>query len=219
MSEILQGDTLLVPVAGFEVTPLGVVIHGDPSYDVWEVMVKQVLYVRAVLPWVLGDLLNFGESHYGEKYAQAIEVTGHEYQTLANYASVCRRVPMERRQAELSFSHHALVASQAPEEQTRLLYDAWDQYMTTAQLRAVVNEVGTDPIREPVAKPVLLAECEPVEEPVKPVAKPARLELTEAELRALIVLLEVEAPPHAGSDAGILLSSVWTKCEDLFLSL
>ena len=207
MNDVLTGETLLVPVQGFEVTPLGVVVHGQPDYAAWEVMVKQVLYVRAVLPWVLGDLLNYGESRYGEKYAQAIEVTGHEYQTLANYASVCRRVPMERRQAELSFSHHALVASRAPEEQVQLLHTAWDEYMTTAQLRAVVSE--------PVAKPVVIAESEPIREPV---IVPVVLELTEAELRALIVLLEVEAPAHVG-DAGILLSSVWTKCEDLFLSL
>ena len=200
MNDVLTGETLLVAVQGFEVTPLGVVIHGQPTYDAWEIMVKQVLYVRAVLPWCIGDLLNFGESHYGEKYAQAVEVTGHEYQTLANYASVCRRVPIERRQAELSFSHHALVASRAPEEQVQLLHTAWDEYMTTAQLRAVVNEVWTDSVVEPV----VIAESAPIVEPV-------RLDLTEAELRALIVYLEKSDDPT--------IASVLEKAEALWLSL
>jgi hypothetical protein len=40
-----------------------------------------------------GDALNYGETRYGERYSQAMEVTGHSYQSLANYAWVAKAVP------------------------------------------------------------------------------------------------------------------------------
>ena len=60
--------------------------------------------------WWLGDLLNFAQSKWGEKYTQALEDTGYEYDTLARASYMASRFPPDRRRAGLSFSHHREVA-------------------------------------------------------------------------------------------------------------
>lgn len=71
--------------------------------------------------WALGDFILFGEATLGEKYAQAMEATGRQRQTLMNYASVANRVPRSRRRETLTFTHHQMVASLDPRTQTRML--------------------------------------------------------------------------------------------------
>jgi hypothetical protein len=56
--------------------------------------------------FMIGDVINFGQSKWGDKYQQAMEQTGRAYKTLADYASVARRIPAAKRRSSLSFSHH-----------------------------------------------------------------------------------------------------------------
>ena len=183
-------------------------VHGEPSFAEWSAMMAQVLHVRGALPYWIGDMLLYGECAYGEAYAQAIEVTGYEYQTLANYASVCRRVPPERRQAELSFSHHALVAALSPEDQTHWLHEAWDLYWTTADLRDALR----DKARELVSGQVESEPQEPQEQ-TEPPERPATLQMTLEELAALATYLAV-----LDEDAPAVLKRVAARVNDLYLS-
>jgi hypothetical protein len=57
--------------------------------------------------WI-GDWLNYGESKYGEKYAQA--VGPEQAETWKNYAWVARSVEMSLRKDILSYKHHEVVA-------------------------------------------------------------------------------------------------------------
>ena len=61
--------------------------------------------------FIIGDALRYGERRWGETYAQVMDATGMAYQTLANAKWVASRVPVQRRRTELSWSHHAEVAS------------------------------------------------------------------------------------------------------------
>lgn len=61
---------------------------------------------------------------YGETYAQAIEATGYEEQSLRNAKFVAASVEFSRRRENLSWSHHAEVASFDADEQTRWLDEA-----------------------------------------------------------------------------------------------
>jgi hypothetical protein len=54
----------------------------------------------------VGDVLNFGESKWGEKYAAALNRTGRSYNTLVVYARVAKRIPAEKRLSTLTFSHY-----------------------------------------------------------------------------------------------------------------
>lgn len=60
----------------------------------------------------------------GEKYAQAIDVTGYEYGTLQNFGWVAGRIETSRRRDVLSWSHHAEVAALEPSEQDCLIRGA-----------------------------------------------------------------------------------------------
>jgi len=92
--------------------------------------------------WWLGDWVNFGETVYGEKYAQALEDTGMEYKSLANCARVSKRVaPATRRGLPLSWSHHEEVAvfEDAP-TQTIWLRRAEAKGWNSKQLREAIRE-------------------------------------------------------------------------------
>ncbi len=71
------------------------------------------------LPWMVGDWLNFGEQKYGETYSQGMDLTGLEYQTLANEKYVSSRFEISRRRESLSFSHHAEGALEPAPTRTR----------------------------------------------------------------------------------------------------
>ena len=70
--------------------------------------------------WWMGDLLNFAQGRWGEKYTQALESTDYEYDTLARASYMASRFPPDRRREGLSFSHHREVADLPP-----LLCDEW----------------------------------------------------------------------------------------------
>jgi len=115
-------NTILVPVDGFDVTPVGLVI-GNVDYETWAAMGMQLQRSLKVLPFLLGDWLNHGEREYGETYTQAIDLFDYSLQTMTNYKWVCDRVPIEVRRPNLSFSHHAVVARFADTDVQELWLD------------------------------------------------------------------------------------------------
>ena len=56
--------------------------------------------------FMIGDILNFGKGKWGEKYNQALVQTGRSLTTLKHYAWVSSNIPIEKRQAALTFTHH-----------------------------------------------------------------------------------------------------------------
>ena len=56
--------------------------------------------------FIIGDIINYGECRWGEKYTAAMEQTGRAKPTLKTYASVALRIPVEHRQPALGFEHH-----------------------------------------------------------------------------------------------------------------
>jgi hypothetical protein len=56
--------------------------------------------------FMIGDVLNFSNAKWGEKYTAALNQTGRARTTLWDYASVAKRIPFEKRVAALTFSHH-----------------------------------------------------------------------------------------------------------------
>lgn len=106
------------------ITETSLVLPPDVPYDQYEALAFMFGRVHRQTAWVLGDLLNYGEKAYGEKYAQAEAATGLARSTLENYCSTCNRIPRSRRRKGLAFSIHAEVASLSPAEQTDWLSKA-----------------------------------------------------------------------------------------------
>jgi hypothetical protein len=61
--------------------------------------------------WIAGDLANFGEAHYGEAYAQFVDVLGYDPSTLQAAMRVARSIPFKDRRPELPWSYHQACAS------------------------------------------------------------------------------------------------------------
>lgn len=56
--------------------------------------------------FMIGDVLNFSDTKFGQKYKVALNQTGRAQSTLWGYAEAARRIPADKRKAALSFSQH-----------------------------------------------------------------------------------------------------------------
>ncbi len=65
-----------------EITPTRLIFSEDTPWEVYEAVLGRLEQSRRSLMWWIGDALAFGESKYGETYAQAVEATGYATETL-----------------------------------------------------------------------------------------------------------------------------------------
>lgn len=104
--------------------------------------------------WV-GDWINFGEKKWGEKYADAMELTGFEYDTLRDFAWVAKQVQSVVRATNLTFKHHRMVAKLEPEQQARWLHLAEKHGLSSRLLSASITAgkvLKALPVQEPGTK-------------------------------------------------------------------
>lgn len=131
-------------------TRVGLQIPHDLEFDAWEHAGRQLAGIVDSSAWWLGDWLVYGKDNYADRYERGIRAAGLKYQTLRNYAWVSRRFDLARRRSQLSFQHHAEVASLPVEDQDRWLDVAAREGLTTRQLRtAIQNERDADPSGSP----------------------------------------------------------------------
>lgn len=157
----LQEFEKLVP-AGVEISLTGLRIT-DPEfdYDTYVGVVQAAGRFKVATSWWIGDLLNFGERLFDhDRYAAVMELTGLRYETLSNYAWVCRRIARSRRRDQLSFGHHAEVAALEPQEQTEALDAAIANGWTRSELRNAIRASQAAP--PPVPQPQWSSDEEPV---------------------------------------------------------
>lgn len=129
-----------------EITRTGVSFTGDLLFEQWEQLMATLSSLEVATQWGIGDALNYGASRFGEKYTQAMEVTGHSYQALANYSWVARSIPNENRNPNLSWTHHRAVCKLDHTEQKRVLTEAAIKGWSVDVLTEIVR--GT-PLTEP----------------------------------------------------------------------
>lgn len=149
----------------FEAAPLGLIVHGKPSYQECVAYHGNLLALRAMLPWVYGDLLVYIEDVWDEDHADNLidpDVVGMAYQTLRNWKWVARHVPFSVR-TEKSWTHHCYVAHLPPEEQVawlgRAISEDWNtDDMKVAMIVAGVKQRRVTASERPVAR---LAESSP----------------------------------------------------------
>ncbi|GLW70976.1 hypothetical protein Kpho02_32750 [Kitasatospora phosalacinea] len=105
----------------------------------WKRLGKHLYLITDSSSWWLGDWLVFGQDTYPGRYRQAMEETRLDYKTLRNYAWIARRFSVAERHPEVSFQHHAEVASLDPEERAAWLERAarggWSRNTLRQQLR------------------------------------------------------------------------------------
>jgi hypothetical protein len=93
--------------------------------------------------WWWGDYILYGERRYGEMYAQAMDLSGLQYTTLAHYVNVCKRIDFCRRRQNLTFSHHAAVARDylTTKQQDRLMLASERLFWSVKKLEEMCHAV------------------------------------------------------------------------------
>jgi hypothetical protein len=150
MSELVYIGSLTDKVS---ISETGLSVVSELSYDQWSTLMQTLYRMDTAFQFALGDALNYGENRYGERYAQAMEVTGHSYQSLANYAWVSKAVPIDRRVTGLSWTHHRIVARLDSEQQALMLQRALTERMTVTALGEEVRGKPVDKVSELIPVP------------------------------------------------------------------
>lgn len=140
-------STTLASQEMFEFTPRGLVVHGNPPIEEWLRRFADLRNAHDAVLWCLGDMLNYGEAAYGEKYAQAIELTGYDPDYLRNVAYVARQVDLSLRSDDLRWSHHRVLAAKWIERQdkARIIEQAAKSGMTVQEVRQQVQALPYAP--------------------------------------------------------------------------
>ena len=126
--------TSIIKTGNINLVPTGLTITRDISFDEWVDLMQTLVRLETAFQFAIGDALIYGETAYGEKYSQAMDATGLSYQSLANMVWVCRKVPMQNRRDDISWTHHRVVASVDTEDQPGLLDMAKSQGMSASDL-------------------------------------------------------------------------------------
>jgi phage N-6-adenine-methyltransferase len=110
------------------------------TYEQWADIGGKFQYIDSARNWWLGDWLNEGEKRYGEKYAQAVEVTGHKLDHLQACGWVAANVTCTTRVVHLSWTHHRYVAKLDESAQRSLLTFAAEHNLSSRDLLESVRE-------------------------------------------------------------------------------
>jgi hypothetical protein len=116
------------------------IIKEGMDFKTWEKLGHALKAMQGAIQWWVGDWLNYGEKHYGETYAQALEATDYSYEYLRNVKSVANKVPMSHRCDNLTFSHHIEIASCKPEDQEKYLNIAKKENLSRIKLRERIKK-------------------------------------------------------------------------------
>lgn len=128
-------------------TRQGMTLPRGLSFDRWRAVGQKICGIADASTWWLADWAAYGESRYGDRYGDAVAITGIGYQTLRNYAWVARRFDLSRRRDSLSFSHHSEVAALPVAEQEMWLdraeREGWSRNKLRAELRGTRTNEST----------------------------------------------------------------------------
>jgi hypothetical protein len=86
-------------------------------------------------PWWIGDWLVYGTGRWGETYVEAAKITAYDPKSLRNMRYVASRFDLSLRRDNLTWSHHALLASLDPDTQAFWLDRASEDRLSVEDLR------------------------------------------------------------------------------------
>ena len=107
----------------------------------WHAEVEGLFRIGKALPWIVGDLLNYGEAAYGEQAAQVYavaEMLDYSFNTVQQWKSVSGRIPMSERTEDVPWSTWRLLAGKTPEERRAGLKASADG-LTTGEIKELLS--------------------------------------------------------------------------------
>ena len=132
-------NELTIDNTKFNISETGIEFREELTFEEWEQLGGRLARVGKSIGFLIGDWINYGEKCWGEKYAEAIRKTGIDYQILADFAYVARKVDFSCRHEKLGFEHHKAVAKlKCADEQKRWLETAERESLSKRRLRASI---------------------------------------------------------------------------------
>jgi hypothetical protein len=101
----------------------------------WSAVGRRFGEIGRCSQWWLGDWILYGNARFGERYSRAVKLTGYDAQSLMNMVHVASRFDVYRRRENLSWSHHASLASLDLDRQEHWLSRAEAERLSVADLR------------------------------------------------------------------------------------
>jgi hypothetical protein len=111
----------------------------DLAFSEWVELGRRLGLAGRSVGWWIGDWLAYGNRAYGERYVRAARITGYDVQTLMNMVYVASRFEISRRRENLSWSHHAELASMTGDEQEHWLARAEAERLSVRCLRQEIR--------------------------------------------------------------------------------
>lgn len=139
----------MLPALPGKVELTGAIFPANLPFEKWAGLGAQLKQSRESLRWWIGDWLAYGEATYGERYAQALDNSEWDYQTLRNLVWVARAIPHADRRASLSWSHHAECAGLENDQRNALLDKTEAERLSVKDLRTLVHENDSHKPRKP----------------------------------------------------------------------
>jgi hypothetical protein len=119
------------------------------AHEQWLVEGKRIGSMARGSAWWVGDWLLYGTARWGERYAEAARVTGYDPKSLRNMRYVASRFQLSLRRDNLTFSHHALLASFEPDAQCQWLDRAAADRLSVEDLRIELRTARREAEPEP----------------------------------------------------------------------
>lgn len=116
-------------------TLVGWAPKSDIEHPEWVVAGRRLGSIERSSQWWIGDWLLYGAARWGEKYVEAAKITGYDVGSLRNMASLASQFDLSRRRDNLTWCHHAAVASLEPDEQDHWLDQATAEKLSVSDLR------------------------------------------------------------------------------------
>jgi hypothetical protein len=91
------------------------------EYRKWVLEGRRIGAMGRGSPWWVGDWLLYGTARWGERYVEAVKITGYDAKSLRNMRYVASRFELSLRRDNLTWSHHALLAALETDEQKHWL--------------------------------------------------------------------------------------------------
>jgi hypothetical protein len=106
----------------------------------WEAHLAQLARGLNQRQWEIADAIIEAKVEWGDKYTAAVRITGKNEKTLRKWVTVARKFESSRRRDNLTFGHHAVVASKKPDDQEKWLTKADKKGWTVDDLRREISE-------------------------------------------------------------------------------
>lgn len=122
--------------------PTSLELPPDLPYERWERLGETLKDMEKGVQFWLGDWLNYGETHYPNRYEQAVLETGYTHGALRNMAWVARETPASSRDDALSFSHYRSLARLPAEQRPEWIEKIKNEQMSVGEVNGRFNAKG-----------------------------------------------------------------------------